>query len=404
MSKVDKRRAALVNAAYAILIVGALYLFLKYAFWLFFPFIFGFFVAAVLQKPINFTVKKTHMKKGLASGLFVLLFFIIIGCLMSLIGMRIVNEFKSFWNMIRGWAADWSNIVGSIQNRLLLLADKLPASLSLSAKEWLNSNFAELMNTGVSEEAAASSSGAAGLLSKINFSMLKWPINGVLSTAKQIPSILVAALISIISSFFMTSGYDDMVMFVKRQLSTGKRNALTSAKGIFFSSLSKMARAYTTIILITFAEMALGLNVLRLIGVYKAGFIIAISFVTALIDIFPVLGTGTVLIPWSLYAFIMGNTGMGIGILVIYAVISVIRQIIEPKLVAANLGLPPIMTIMGMYIGLQLFGFIGLFIMPILLTVIKLLNDDGIIKIWKTEAQEKAELAALNKAEEENTE
>ncbi|MCR4616503.1 MAG: sporulation integral membrane protein YtvI [Clostridiales bacterium] len=405
MSKVDKRKAALINAVYAIFILGALYLFLKYAFWLFFPFIFGFFVAAILQKPINFTVKKTRVKKGIVSVFFVIVFFAVIGCLMSLIGMRIIEEFKNFWNILRGWITDWSSIVDSIRERLLVLADKLPESMSASAKEWLNSNLGGVIEAGTQAESAKSSANAAaGLLSKIDISILKTPINGVISTAKQIPSILVATIISIISCFFMTSGYDDMVKFIKRQLPIGKRKALTSAKEIFFFSLSKMAKSYSLIILITFSEMAIGLNVLKLIGVYKFDYIIVISFVTALIDIFPVLGTGTILIPWSIYSFIMGNTGMGIGILVIYAVISVIRQIIEPKLVASNLGLPPIATIMSMYIGIQLFGFIGLFIMPILLTLIKLLNDDGIINIWKTEKQENAELAALDEDEEDGEE
>lgn len=76
---------------------------------------------------------------------------------------------------------------------------------------------------------------------------------------------------------------------------------------------------------------------------------------------------------------------MGIGLLVLYACITVIRQVIEPKIVASNLGIPPIVSIMGMYIGLQLFGVIGLFLMPITITVIKVLNDEGVVRIWKKE-------------------
>ena len=104
-------------------------------------------------------------------------------------------------------------------------------------------------------------------------------------------------------------------------------------------------------------------------------------------DAVPVLGTGTILIPWAIISFIMGNIGLGIGLIVLYGVITVIRQIIEPKLVAANLGLPPIVTIMCMYIGLQLFSVVGIFIMPLLVTMVKLLNDRGILHIWKTKSQ-----------------
>ncbi len=394
MTKIDRRKAALVNAAYAILIVGALYLFLKYAFWLFFPFIFGFFVAMILQRPINHVVEKTPIKKGLASGIFVLVFLAILIVLASLIGMRLLSEIKGLAMTVSGWVSDLPNLLTSLHERLLELTVKLPDTIEGSAREWLNTTFAQLMSTETVAEAGKASTDTSfwgGILSNFDFSTLKSPINGMLSTAKQIPGVLVAIIISIISCFFMTSGYDDIVNAIKRQLSRSKRIALSSAKGVFFSSLKKMGRAYATIIAITFVEMILGLNILRLIGVYSSGYIVAVSIITALVDIFPVLGTGTILIPWALYSLIMGHTGMGIGILIIYAVISVLRQVLEPKLVSANLGLPPILTIMGMYIGLQLFGFIGLFIMPIMLTVIKLLNDDGIIKLFKTEASEQAE-------------
>lgn len=79
---------------------------------------------------------------------------------------------------------------------------------------------------------------------------------------------------------------------------------------------------------------------------------------------------------------------MGIGILVLYIFISVMRQFIEPKLVAGQLGLPPFVTIMGMYIGLKLFGLIGMLMLPLSIILIKLLNDEGVIKIWKTDKKD----------------
>ena len=189
----------------------------------------------------------------------------------------------------------------------------------------------------------------------------------------------------------MTSDYDRIAVFIKRQISPKKRRDLSEAKTILFSSLGKMTKSYVTIICITFAEMLLGMNVMRRIGVYTGGYIVPLSIVVAPIDIVPVLGTGTVLVPWALYSFIIGDNGFGFGLAVIYIVISVIRQIIEPKLVAANLGLPSVVVIMGMYIGLRLFRFVGLFIVPIVIVMVKLLNDKGIVSLWKTAAQDEPE-------------
>ena len=94
------------------------------------------------------------------------------------------------------------------------------------------------------------------------------------------------------------------------------------------------------------------------------------------------LGTGTVLIPWAVISLLNANYPLAIGLIVMYACITVIRQIIEPKLVAAQLGIPAFLTIVSMFIGSQIFGVIGIFILPITIVMLKLLNDEGIIHIF----------------------
>ena len=108
-----------------------------------------------------------------------------------------------------------------------------------------------------------------------------------------------------------------------------------------------------------------------------------ISFVTCIIDIIPVLGTGTVLLPWAVYNLIFGNFGLGIGLLVIYGVITVIRQIIEPKLVANQAGLPAIVTIMAMFLGVRIFGAFGIILLPFTVIILKLLYDEGVFSSRK---------------------
>ena len=90
------------------------------------------------------------------------------------------------------------------------------------------------------------------------------------------------------------------------------------------------------------------------------------------------------MLPWSVYSFVTGNIGMGIGLLVIYATITVIRQVIEPKLVAGQVGISPVVTIMAMFIGVKIFGAMGIFILPFIVIIINLLNEEGIIHLFKT--------------------
>ena len=170
---------------------------------------------------------------------------------------------------------------------------------------------------------------------------------------------------------------------------------IIKTKRLFSNIIGKMLKAYATIIFVTFCEVTIGLNVLKIIGVYDGGYIVAIAICTALLDILPVFGTGTVLVPWAVVSFFNGNVGLGIGLLVLYGLITVIRQILEPRLVAMNVGLPPIVTLAGMYLGLQIFGVVGLFAVPITVVMVKVLNEEGVIHIWTARSK-------MNKNDEEN--
>ena len=112
-------------------------------------------------------------------------------------------------------------------------------------------------------------------------------------------------------------------------------------------------------------------------------YIYIIAIVIAVFDILPIAGSGGILLPWALISLISGNVGQAIGLIVIYAVISVIRQYIEPKIVGNSLGVNPIITLAGLYFGLKLFGFMGMFIVPISVMTLKAFNDTGRIKLWK---------------------
>lgn len=387
MPKIEKRRRFIINTVYFAIILGLFYFFMRFAFWTCFPFILAFFVAMALQRPVNWLTRKTPLKKGLISGLFVLLALAAIIALLSLIGVRIAEELRGFFSVITAKLDNLPVFLKQTEAWILENIHFLPDSIETMAANSIRELFQDLAN------------GAVNGKLNIDFSLLSSPLSGVWNTAKQIPTVFLATLISIIACCFMTADYDRLVNFIKRQFPRKRREALGASKRLLFSSLFKMLRAYLLIILITFAEMMIGLGILKLTGLYESKYILAIALLTAVVDILPVLGTGTVLIPWAVFSLFTGNVGFGIGLLVLYITISVIRQIIEPKLVAGQLGLPPVVTIVGLYIGLQLFGFIGLFLVPLTLIMLKLLNDKGLIHLWKRGADEPEQAAPPPAAE-----
>jgi sporulation integral membrane protein YtvI len=212
----------------------------------------------------------------------------------------------------------------------------------------------------------------------IDFSMLSGPLSGAWNIVKSLPSAILACVVAVVSCFFVTSDYDKIKELFLGFFSDKKRKYIVKTKRTATRAIWKLVKAYVTIMAITFAEMFLGLFLLKLIGIYDGSYIAIISFVTCIIDIIPVLGTGTVLIPWAVYNLVFGNIGMGIGLLVIYAVVTVIRQIIEPKLVANQAGLPAIVTIMAMFLGVRIFGAFGIILLPFTVIILKLLYDEGV--------------------------
>lgn len=381
MPSVEKRKRFIINTLYFVLIVGAFYLFMKYAFWLCMPFLFAFFIAMLLQRPLNFVTKKTRLKKGFMSAVIVLFVVVLVCFLLYLLGSRIATEFRGLVQTLSVWLSDLPKLVKDMEASVIANLSFLPDGIEKTVTSTV-SNLADNLLNYLKEGSTVS-----GETFSLDLAWLKTPLMGLWSTAKQVPSFIIAVVIALVACVYMTSDYDNIVNFVRRQLPDDKKIALSASKRIILSSLRKLVKSYITIIFITFVEITIGLNILSFMGVYTSGYIIAISVITAIVDILPVLGTGTILIPWAVISLLMGNVGLGIGLLVLYAVITVIRQVIEPKLVASNLGLSPVITIIGMYIGLQLFGFIGMFLVPVTVILLKMLNDEGVVHLWKTEEE-----------------
>lgn len=382
MDKIELRRGRIINIVYLAMILGLGYLFVRYCFWIFFPFLLAFLLAVIVQKPANFLVRKTKIKKGITSTILILLLFLIAGGIISLLGMKLVDVIKDTIDFITAKLTDLPSLIDDIKywviNTASILPDKIEANFVASAGSW----FDAIRDKSVTEIAAIIADSASGD-EGFSLSSITTPLSGLWSTAKRIPSVFVAIIICILSSCFMAADYDWIANFIKNQLSPEHKRKLSISKRVVFQSLGKLFRSYALIICITGTEIFIGLNILSLIGLYNGGNIIVISVIVALLDILPVLGTGTFMIPWAIYSLITGKIGLAIGLFIVYAIIYVVRQVIEPKIVGGTVGLPPFITLMGMYVGSQLFGFIGIFLVPIMIIIVKLLNDEGVIHLWK---------------------
>lgn len=373
--KVAKRRDFLIDLVYVMAIIGLVYVFFKYCFSIAAPFLLSFFFAVILQRPLGWLDKKTKnkMHSFWSIVLVLLCVAIILGPVISVIA-ALFREIGNFISFLGEQLNDLPTFLVTLQNEILKAIKFLPDSIYTSVSENITQFFGNLINDfDVSKLGINMSSITSGLSNGIS---------GVYSVVKNIPSILISVVIGVIAWILFTKDYKKVVKFIKLQLPDKHKNLLSETKKIFSSTILKMCRAYGLIMFITFCENFLGLTILNLIGVMKNSYVFVIAICIAVFDILPVAGSGGILIPWSLIALVSGNVGQCVGLLILYAVITVIRQYIEPKIVGDSLGVNPLVTLAGLYFGLKLFGFMGMFIVPICVMTLKAFNDAGRIHLY----------------------
>ncbi len=392
---IEKRRSFIINFLYFGIIIGLFYFIVNHALAYVFPFVFAGALAIVLQPLVRTISKKLKLKAhGVVSLILVLLIVSVIVLALVLALSKLFGELRSFVDYLLSQFKSVADVIAAVKDSLNDILLKLPGGIGAKANVYVENWLSKISESGGGE---------------FDFSVLSAPIEGAWSVVKGIPSVILSIVVTIISCVFMTSEYDIIRDMILDFCSEEKGKKLVNAKQTMVKGVGKLIKAYVTIMFITFCEVFLGLNLMRLIGVYDGGYIPIIAFVVCIVDIIPVLGTGTVLIPWAIYSLVTGNIGLGIGLIILYAVITVLRQAIEPKLVANQVGLPSIVTIIAMFLGGRLFGVFGVILLPLTVIVLKLMLDEGIIgkksrepqivEVAATENSEESESISDNEAE-----
>jgi sporulation integral membrane protein YtvI len=196
-------------------------------------------------------------------------------------------------------------------------------------------------------------------------SVVEVAVTSLLSFLSIVPGSVIFIIITILATYFITNDKRTIADYWRKVLPRpyGHKSLLIIKE--ILNAFWAYLKAQSVLVCIT--------TVLSMIGFYIIGFDYAITLglMVGLLDLIPVLGPATLIIPWALWFMLNANWVFAIKLLILYAVIFVVRQMLEARVVAANLGLHPLATLLAMYIGLSLIGFIGLIAGPILLIAIK---------------------------------
>ncbi len=356
--QLEKRRQFIINFLYFAIILGIIFLLARYALGVLMLFLIAFVISLLLKPAVAFLHDRLKLPRGITGVALVVVFYSLVGLLITVLGVQLFSAAKSFFltlpSLYTNGIVPWmSNAFASLQEFAGHLDPEATAAYNVVAENVTKSLGDAVVN--------------------VSKSVVGW----VTSSTLKAPKLLLNMLIMVISTIFLTVDFPKIHAFVMRQLSERWRTLLHNARVQLGRTLWSYVRSYAMILIITFSEIFIGLSI---IGVDNAA---GIAVAIAIFDILPVVGSGLVLLPWTIYTLISGHLTTGIGLAVLYVVVIVVRQIMEPKIVGDRVGLHPIVTLLSMVLGTYLFGGIGLLGLPITIALIHALNKEGAIHLYK---------------------
>lgn len=346
----QQKAATLINFVFFSSSIIAVYLIIKYALAYLIPFFVSFAFVYILQKPTIALSLRFKIPKNLLTLIFLLLILLGVGLILYFLLVKLIALFEDL--PISGAALEtvFSYFCGFVDG----VSRHIPEGVR---------KYADFDTQSV--------------LESISRYLSDFAVGAIESAVRKLPGFLFSVVISIVSACFLAFDYDNIIKFIKRQLSPESVKFVKKLKKIVNYSLFNLFRGYMILMLITFLEMLLGLTV---IGVKN---VVAISFLIAFVDMLPVFGTGVFLIPWSLYSAISGDIKTGIYLMVLYALCSGVRYFVEPKVIGKRVGMSPLISLFAMFIGLKFFGILGLLLFPLIVSIVIILAKNELIKLWK---------------------
>ena len=344
----------LIKIAYIIIAAAFIFLVLPKFVRYFLPAICAIIISLIIDPVVGFLVKKARFNRRLAIVVSMLL-------VITLLGAIIFNLVYQAVFFLQGFAEKLPDLL----NREYVFFDWLGSfnAFMITMPETMR-NFVDSIHVNLVEN-----------ISQFITPATKTAINAAGAIAASLPSVLIFTIVLILSTYFICYDREKIVNGLKKVVNPKRFEHLKLIKNKLFQVCGAYFRAMLIMMGIIFLVLLAGFSILGI----ESPFIVAI--ITAVVDAIPVLGTGTVLIPWAIFELISGEYTMALGLLIIYIMALVVRQFTEPRVVSAQIGLHPLITLTSMYAGLKAIGVFGMILGPVLtIIVIKSLEIDRELK------------------------
>ncbi len=319
----------MIKKVFWLVIIFLLFIMAAKLFMFYVPFLIAYIISLLVEPLIKWIHKKSNLSRKTSSILVLVTVFAILIGLVAWGTVSLIAESTNLLGALNTYlekAIEWSN---SLLKKIDM--DKL----SENVKQMIQSTSSDAFNQIIA--------------------FLKNTLTRLLEGLKSIPTILIYAVITILSTYFITSDkiyiWDRMEHHIPKKI-LGKVN--TKVQKIT-ASLGGYLKAEIKLIGISFVIVLMGLNVFYLMGM-NVGYPLLMALFIGFVDALPILGSGTVMVPWSIILFLNKEYSVAFSILGLYVLVSVVRQFLEPKIVSSKIGVHPLFTLIAMYTGFKIMG------------------------------------------------
>ncbi|HEX6922269.1 MAG TPA: sporulation integral membrane protein YtvI [Bacillales bacterium] len=330
------------------------------------PFIIAIIVAFLMNPLVNLLNRRMRIPRGLSV---LIALIIIVGVIAGLVTLLVVEMIAGFSYL--------TEVVPEKINWFINFFENFFATTILPIYQKIMDIFNNLdadQQQTITQSIQKIGTNLAGLLKDLGDAI----VAGLSNFIAALPNFVTILVFALLGTFFISKDWYKFGGKFKEKIPDRVSEGISSVFVDLKKALLGFLRAQLTLISITAAISLIGLLILRV------DYAFTIAIVTGIVDLMPYLGTGLVYVPWIIYMFFTGNYYLAIGLSVLYGVIIIQRQIMEPKVISSSIGLDPLATLVALFVGFQLFGFLGLIIGPVVLVILKTLHEANVFRdLWR---------------------
>ena len=319
------------------------------------PFVIAYIISLIVDPIIKFINKKTNLSRKTSSIIILATLFLFLAGVIIWGGVKLISETTNLLSGLNSYLDKAMSFVEQITENIniynLNLSEEVISIFEKSTTDFINS--------------------IANYIKNVLTKFIKY--------ISSLPNILINIIITILATYFITSDKFYILDRMEHHLSKKMVGKIVLHVKQITSSLGKYLKAEVTLSIITFIVVLTGLNIFYLLGM-EVEYPILIAVLIGFVDALPILGAGSIMIPWAIILFLNKNNSLGFSILGLYIFTLVEKQFLEPKLVSNNIGIHPIFTLIAMYTSFRMIGVIGLLVGPIILIILKNIFSEALDK------------------------